>query len=341
MIGVCVIGSGRAGMIHGRNFAGKLRGARLEALCDPNKEALNQAADELGVEKRYADLQQVLEDQAVDAVVVVTPTVFHRDIVIKAAQAGKHILCEKPMAMNEQECLDMIEACEENQVKLQIGFMRRFDESFRYAKKRIESGEIGEVVLVKSLTHGPSIPQPWMYDIKKSNGPLAEVSSHDIDALHWYSGSYLSEVYAVAGNYRSPDAVQEYPDFYDNVIMTARCLNGSQGLVDGAQGVLYGYDSRVEILGTKGIIHVGRSNQHSVVSVTQEGISTPFVSSWRTLFLDAYYEEDRCFIDAVVNDTPVEVTGLDGLEAVRVVNAGNRSITERCPVRIERERRTV
>ena len=191
-------------------------------------------------------------------------------------------------------------------------------------------------MLVKSLTHGPSTPQPWMYDIAKSNGPLAEVSSHDIDALHWYSDSYISEVYAVAGNYRSPQAREKYPDFYDNVVMTTRFQSGAQGVLDGAQGVQYGYDSRVEILGTKGIIHVGRNQQYSVLTVNPEGISSPFVNSWRTLFLDAYLDEDKSFIDAIVQDSVPLVTGLDGLEAVRVVNAGNTSIRERRPVILQR-----
>jgi myo-inositol 2-dehydrogenase/D-chiro-inositol 1-dehydrogenase/scyllo-inositol 2-dehydrogenase (NAD+) len=162
------------------------------------------------------------------------------------------------------------------------------------------------------------------------------VSSHDIDALHWYTGSYISEVYAIAGNYRSPDAVTDYPDFYDNVIMTARFLSGAQGLLDGAQGVRYGYDSRVEILGTKGIIHVGRNQEHSVLTVSPEGIHAPYVQSWRTLFLDAYYEEDKAFIASISKDTIPLVTGLDGLEAVRVVNAGNTSIIEKRPVVIRR-----
>ena len=124
----------------------------------------------------------------VDAVVVVTPTSLHREVVLAAAKAGKHVLCEKPMAMDVRECDDMIDACARASVKLQIGFMRRYDESFRAAKERVDAGEIGEVVLVKSLTHGPSVPQEWMYDIAKSNGPLAEVNSHDIDAARWFTG---------------------------------------------------------------------------------------------------------------------------------------------------------
>jgi len=336
MVNVCVIGTGRAGMIHARNFAGRVSGARLVALCDPEPAALERAADELGVEKTFQDYRQVAEDRSIDAVVVVTPTVSHRTIVCAVAEAKKHVLCEKPMAMNERECIEMNDAAEKQGIKLQIGFMRRFDESFRYAKRQIESGAIGDVVLVKSVTHGPSVPQPWMYDIAKSNGPLAEVSSHDIDALHWYSGSYISEVYAIAGNYRSPDARETFPDFYDNVVMTARFSSGAQGVLDGAQGVRYGYDSRVEILGTKGIVHVGRNQEHSVLTVSPEGINSPYVQSWRTLFLDAYREEDKAFIASIANDTQPLVTGRDGLEAVRVVCAGNTSIRERRPVTIRR-----
>ncbi|MBI9106204.1 MAG: Gfo/Idh/MocA family oxidoreductase [Spirochaetales bacterium] len=331
-IRVCVIGSGRAGMIHARNFARSVPYAEIAAMSDPVEEAAVNACKELGIDKYFLDYKDVLNDESIDAVVVVTPTVFHKEIVTAAAAAGKHILCEKPMAMNETECSDMIAACDENKVKLQIGFMRRFDESFRHAKERIDSGEIGDVVCVKSVTHGPSTPRSWMYDIRKSNGPLAEVSSHDIDALHWYAGSYIKEVYAIAGNYRCPDAADEFPDFYDNVLVTARFKNNMQGLIDGAQGVQYGYDSRVEIVGTHGIIFVGKNQNYSVLTCSPNGISTPFVKSWQNLFIDAYKLEDQKFIESILEDKAPEVTGTDGLEAVKVVNAGNTSIIEKRPV---------
>ena len=289
----------------------------------------------MGISTYYLDYREALANNDIDGVVVVTPTAYHRDIVVQAAEAKKHILCEKPMGMTETECREMIDAADTHNVKLQLAFMRRFDESFMYAKERVDAGEIGDVVSVKSLTHGPSTPKPWMYDITKSNGPLAEVSSHDIDALHWYSGSYIKEVYAIAGNYRSPEALSDYPDFYDNVLMNCRFRNGAQGLVDGAQGVQYGYDSRVEILGTRGIIHVGKNQNYHVITVSTEGIKTPFVKSWQNLFIDAYKGEDAHFVECIQKDLTPRVTGKDGLEAVKVVNAGNQSILERRPVNIE------
>ncbi len=335
-IGVCVIGSGRAGMIHARNFSRRVNRAQLVALADAHAETLQAAQKELEVETGYADYHDALTDPRVDAVVVVTPTALHREVVLTAAKAGKHILCEKPMAMDVRECDDMIAACKDAGVKLQIGFMRRYDESFMAARQRINDGEIGEVVLVKSLTHGPSVPQEWMYDIRKSNGPLAEVNSHDIDTLRWFADEEITEVYALGGNFRCPQAVERYPDFYDTVAMICRFADGRQGFIDGAVSVGYGYDARTEIVGTRGIMFVGRREQDSVVGCsTDRGIAQPFVKSWRTLFTEAYVAEDQDFVDCIREDREPRVRGLDGRMAVAVVNAGNRSIIERAPVNVE------
>ncbi|WP_455382094.1 Gfo/Idh/MocA family oxidoreductase [Salinispira pacifica] len=332
-IGVAVIGAGRAGMIHARNFSRRIDDAHLVCVVDPVEEACRSANAELGLERYYLDYRQALEDKGIDAVVVVTPTVFHRDIVVQAAAAGKHVLCEKPMAMNREECAQMIEAADKGGVKLQIGFMRRFDRSFQAAYEAVRSGAIGDVVLVKSLTHGPSVPQPWMYDIRKSNGPLAEVSSHDIDTLRWFSGSEFEEVYAIAGNYRCPQARDEYPDFYDNVVMNVRFANGMQGVVEGAVSVSYGYDARLEVLGTNGVLRVGTLRENSVTVVNaQNRVDSAAVRSWRTLFIDAYEEEDRAFVKAILENSEPRVTGRDGMMAVTVVNAGNESIVRKTPI---------
>ncbi|NLG25906.1 MAG: Gfo/Idh/MocA family oxidoreductase [Clostridiales bacterium] len=328
MIGVCLIGAGRAGMIHARNFAGRVPGARMAAVADPVQAARDAAMAELNVERGYADYRDALADPSVDAVVIVSPTKYHREIALAAAAAGKHILCEKPMAMDEAECDDMIAAAEKYGVKLQIGFMRRYDASYLRAKQMIDDGAIGDVVLVKSHTRGPSVPQPWMYDIRVSNGPLAEVNSHDIDSSRWFAGSELKRLFAVGGNYRSPDAREKYPDFYDNVALTGVFENGVQCMIDGSQGVGYGYDAHTEIVGTKGVLRVGRDAEQFVTCATAGALTTPFVSSWRTLFRDAYLEEDVQFAECIRTGEAPRVTGLDGKMAVRVVKAGNRSIAE-------------
>lgn len=327
---VCLIGCGRAGMIHARNYKNKIENARITAVADAVEEAAKAAAEELGVEKCFSDYKEILSDPEIDAVIVVAPTNLHKQIVIDCAAAGKHIFCEKPMAMTVEECDEMIAACDRHKVKLQIGFMRRFDASFREAKRLVEEGAIGELVQIHSNTRGPSKPRPWMYDIKKSNGILAEVNSHDIDAVRWMAGSDIETVYAVAGNFRNPEAEADYPDYYDSVLMSGTLKSGVHFCIDGAAYVQYGYDSRMELIGTKGKIQVGRSEKEHVHCTTvEQGTATPFVNSWMTLFIDAYLAEDTSFVNAVLNDTPVEVSGVDGRMAVATVEAGNRSITEK------------
>lgn len=336
-IGIGLIGAGRAGMIHARNFASQVPHARMVAVSDVSEEAARKAAEELGADW-YTDYRRLLENPRVDAVVVVTPTKYHHGIVLEAAAAKKHILCEKPMAMTERECAEMIDAAEKNGVKLQIGFMRRFDESFRRAKELVDSGAIGDVVLVKSLTRGPSTPREWMYDIEKSNGPLAEVNSHDIDTLRWFTGSEAKSVYAIAGNYRCEDAREKYPDFYDTVLMSVSMENGSMGSIDGAQGVAYGYDARVDILGVKGCIQIGGLQDKTTLTYTPEkGMTGDVVKSWMYLFQDAYRREDISFVECVRNGTEPEVTGHDGMMAVALVKAGNRSICTGRPVLVGKE----
>lgn len=329
-IKILVIGTGRAGMIHARNFASLVPNAILSGICDPNKATLLAAERELDLNNTYTDWSDAIKNSNADAVIVATPTDFHRDIVVTAANAGKHILCEKPMAMTGEECDEMIAAAEMNNVKLQIGFMRRYDRNFLEAWERIEQGEIGEVVLVKSLTHGPSIPKPWQYDVARSNGPLAEVNSHDIDTLRWFTESEFDTIYAIGGNYRSPDAQKDFPDFYDNVVLSASFVNKKQGVIGGAVSVHYGYDARVEILGTRGILFIGSLNNTNVVGCSQQGgMVKTIVPSWRNLFTEAYLTEDKDFIACILEDRSPRASGIDGKKAVEVVNAGNKSIKEK------------
>lgn len=328
-IGVALLGAGRAGMVHGVNFATQVPNAYIAAVVDVSVETAERAAGELS-SKYYTDYKEALADKDVDAVVVVTPTKYHCQTVTDAANAGKHILCEKPMAITYEECEAMALAADTNRVKLQIGFMRRFDQSYIKAKEAVDRGEIGKVVMVRSNTRGPSKPQEWMYDLTKSNGPLAEVNSHDIDTLRYFTRSEFKTIYASGGNFRSPDAKDKFPDFYDNVIVCADFHNGMQGMIDGSQGAGYGYDARVEILGTEGCLFIGGTKENGlIVCAYNKEIRQEFVNSWRSLFKEAYLNEDIAFVQCILNDTPPKVTAYDGKMAVNVVNAGNLSIKEK------------
>ncbi len=324
-IGVCLVGAGRAGMIHAHNLE-SMNGVKIVSVCDPDEQTALSASSELGCD-HFLDFKEGLSKKGIDCAYIASPTKYHAEIVEFAAEHKIAVFCEKPMALDVDACQKMIDVCKKNDVLLQLGFMRRFDSGFKRAKQMIAEGKIGKIVSVRSLTHGPSTPHEWMYDIAKSNGPLAEVCSHDIDTIRWLTGSEFKNVYALAGNYRSPGAREEFPDFYDSVILLARMADGTIGNIDGAQGVQYGYDARVEILGENGLITIGGLQDGKTTLFSKEKCgSFDVVKSWMYLFAEAYMEEDKAFIDAVRTKTEPLVTGLDGLEAVKVVKAGNLSI---------------
>jgi len=331
----CLIGVGRAGLLHARNLARRIPTAELVALCDSNAESLAAASRELGVSGVFSDYRAAVESAAIDAVVIVAPTFLHCPIASAAAAAGKHIFLEKPMAVTAAECEVIGESAARAGVKLQIGFMRRFDEGFLRAKEILASGELGRVMKIKSTGRGPGPPSPWMYDLQRSNGIIAEGNSHDLDTLRWFTGSEAVSVYAQAENFKCPDARQAHPDFYDNVLALLRFADGTLAEVDGTCPCHYGYDARVEILCEKGMLLVGSVTQQGVTQVSVDGeVSAQAVKSWRGLFKDAYLAEMEHFIQCILQGGTPRVTAEDGRRAVEMVVAVNRSLTSGQPVTV-------
>jgi predicted dehydrogenase len=296
---------------------------------DSNPNAARCAGAELEVDRVFFDFGTAISTTDFDAVCVAVPTFAHADIAVKAAKAGKHVLCEKPMATTLEECNKMIAAASESGVVLQIGFMRRFDADFVAAKKAVERGDIGKPVLLKSLTRGPRLPAPWYFDTRKSNGLLAEVNSHDFDTLYWFTESNIDSVYAVAGNFKCHELKRDYPEFCDYATVSVTFDNGCMGFIDGGCPADYGYDSRLEIVGTEGVIFVGRVNEGSVtVCSKMNGAIQPIYSSWRRRFSDAYLNEAIHFVDCIKDKQEPIVGGEDGKKALTAVLASNLSIKE-------------
>ncbi len=163
VIRFCLIGAGRAGKVHAQNLTHRIKDAELYAICDANEETLMRTGDTLGVSTRFRDYHDAMSDPRIDAVVIVTPTFLHCAIACAAADAGKHIFLEKPMAITVDECKAINAAAAHAGVQLQIGFMRRFDSGFLQAKTLLDSGEFGRVMCIKSTGRGPGLPPPWIY----------------------------------------------------------------------------------------------------------------------------------------------------------------------------------
>ena len=332
----CLIGAGRAGLVHAKSLTRRIRGSELVALCDASHQTLEAAGEQLGIDARYSDFREAVRRDDFQAVIIVTPTFLHREIASAAAEAGKHVFLEKPMALTVDECRQINRAVEKAGVKLQIGFMRRFDASFIQAKEILDSGEMGRVMVIKSTGRGPGLPPPWIYDVGSSNGILAEVNSHDFDSVRWLADSDICRVYAEAANFKCPEAKDEYPQFYDNAVANLRFENGTLGVIDGTCPCHYGYDARVEILCENGVLQIGSTQQHGLTKVQRDGnVVGKAVKSWRNLFKDAYVAEMEHFIECVAEDKPPRVTGLDGLKAVEAVVAANQSIMQGRPVDLQ------
>jgi myo-inositol 2-dehydrogenase/D-chiro-inositol 1-dehydrogenase/scyllo-inositol 2-dehydrogenase (NAD+) len=331
----CLIGAGRAGMVHAHNIVHTVSNAELVAIVDLNERQLKEKGEELGVHSLYTDIDDALAHDVFDAVIIGAPTFTHHFYTVKCADAKKHVFCEKPMAVTVSEAREMIDVAEKNNMKLQIAFMRRFDSLFQNAKFVIDSGELGDPIIIKSLARGPGLPAPWYYDISKSNGLLAEICSHDFDSSRWFSGSEYRRVYAEAVNRKTPEIRKEYPDFYDNVVCSFRMKNDVIGTIDSTCPSDYGFDVRGEIVLTKGLIVIGEVQGEAVLTCDTKGvIGTRAFTSWRTRFKESYIKEIQSFIDVVLKDETPFVTGYDGLASVEAVVAANQSIKAGAPVEL-------
>jgi scyllo-inositol 2-dehydrogenase (NAD+) len=238
------------------------------------------------------------------------------------------------MALTVEECDDMIDAAGKSEVALQIGFMRRFQDEFVEARRRIAAGDIGEPMVIKSLTRGPGLPPAWAWDLEKSNGMLAEVNSHDFDCVRWLVGSDITRVYSETANKKGASRGVDTANFYDNAVVALRFASGAVGTIDGTCPADYGYDARVEIVGSEGLLIVGDVRGLPIVEARNRdvGAITPLHRTWPERFEQGYRDEMRSFVNVALGGDRPAVTGEDGRHAVSAVQAANRSWMEERPV---------
>ncbi len=335
-IRVCLVGGGRAGQVHAESLVHHVPEGKLVALVDRSAAALEHTGGRFGIESRFDSLEKAADTVPFDAVVITTPTFTHRDLVTTAAKLGKHVLCEKPMALTVEECDEMIAAAERSSILLQLGFMRRFDPDFEAAFARIEAGEIGRPMLLKSLTHGPGLPPAWARDLHTSNGMLAEVNSHDWDTIRWLAASNPQRVYAEVSNFKGEKRGVDTPHFYDTALVNVRFESGALAAITGVCPCDYGYDARVEIIGEKGLLQIGDIRGQSVVVCTdrQHGLVTPIYRTWPERFASAYVREMKHFVHSIRSGSQPRVSGYDGRWAVAGVLAATTSFLEERSVRL-------
>ncbi|GAB4440596.1 MAG: inositol 2-dehydrogenase [Anaerolineae bacterium] len=330
-VNVGLIGAGRIGRVHAENLAYRIPEVNLSAVADVFIESAEKLAADFQVPTATTNAQAVLDDPAIEAVVICSSTDTHAQFISAAAKAGKHIFCEKPIALELSTIDQALADAAANNVKLQLGFNRRFDPHFKAARDMVAAGKIGQPNIVHIISRDPA-PPPVDY-IKVSGGIFLDQSIHDFDMARFLIGSEVEEIYAAGGVMVDP-AIGEAGDI-DTAVITLRFENGVIGTIDNSRRAVYGYDQRVEVFGSKGSVVVANPTPHTAVYSHAETVeSAKPLYFFLERYMDAYAAEMRVFIDCILDDTPPPVTGLDGRIPVVMGLAAWKSFRENRPVKL-------
>ena len=327
-----LLGGGRIGKLHGTNIQNFIPNAEVVVVADPfMNDAMKEWAASVGITNTTNDPEEVFTNPDVDAVFICSSTDTHADFIIKAAKAGKHIFCEKPIHTQVARIEEALKAVEEAKVKLQVGFVRRFDASHKAVRDTVASGKMGKPYIIKVCSRDPEAP-PMEY-VKVSGGIFLDMMIHDFDMVRYLSGSEVTEVSAIG-------AIKVDPDFatYDDVdtaIVTLKFENGAIGVIDNSREAPYGYDQRVEVHCKKGCVQDDNDLADTAKISSADGVATA-KPTWFFLerYNDAFIAETNEFVDCVLNDKEVPVGGNDGLAPVKIAIAAKKSLKEGRPVKI-------
>lgn len=323
-----IIGAGHMGAFHANTLAFKTPNAELVAVADVSERAARDLAETVRVRRWTTDLQEVFQNTEIEAVIITTPAFTHADIITQAADAGKHVFCEKPISLDLAAIDPALEAVRRTGVKLQIGFQRRFDAGHTEAKRLIEENKLGDLYMLHSITRDPHPPSAEY--LKGCGGLFCDTSAHDLDMILWLSGSKVRELYAV-GTALNGSLAQEADDL-DNAVIILQMENGIVATVDNSRHAVYGYDVRLEAFGSEGSVRVDGSRETPITLYSRGGVSYDHVNWYLDRFAAAYEAEMRAFAACVANDTDPVVTGDDGRAAFLLGIAAQRSLSTGLPV---------
>jgi myo-inositol 2-dehydrogenase/D-chiro-inositol 1-dehydrogenase len=330
-VGVALIGSGRMGAFHAETVARRLPRARLVAVADPAPGAADRLTGALGEGRAYTDLAQLWDDPAVDAVVIAAPARSHADLVVAASAAGKHVFCEKPMAVTLADADRAIDAARTAGVVLQVGFNRRFAADWRAARALLDDGALGTPRLLRSLTRDPGGFDPSRV---LPDTIFLETLIHDFDTLRFLNaGAEPVEVYATADALVEPTWRDR--GLLDTAVVTVRFDNGAMAVAEACFEASYGYDVRGEVLGSGGMATMGDGRRNGMAFSGPAGRLVETVRGDQELFPEAYIAELAAFVDAVGTGTASPVTGEDARAALAIALTAAESVRAGRPVRID------
>lgn len=325
-----IIGFGRIGRIH-FNSVKKIKGTQVVAVADTFADQMEDVFDEYGIDNYSNDFNAIINNPEIDTVFVCSPTDTHAKIAIAAAKAGKDIFCEKPIDFDIKRVEEVLAEVEKAGVSFQVRFNRRFDPNFVKAKKATLAGEIGDVHVIKITSRDPEAP-PLSY-VKSSGGIFVDMTIHDFDMARFLAGSEPVEVFAVGDALINKEILQ-YDDI-DTAIITIKFENGAMAVIDNSRQAAYGYDQRIEVFGSKGMIKCENNTATQTTLFTKDGvIKDKPLYFFLERYQESFEEELTQFFNAIETGQETPVVGKDGLVPILMGIAAKKSLKENRPVRI-------
>jgi scyllo-inositol 2-dehydrogenase (NAD+) len=324
-LNIGLVGAGRMGIAYARYLANRVPGATLYAVADVREEVATSVGAEFGARRACANYRDLLTNRNIDAIVVVTPTKLHKDVVVDAARAGKSIFCEKPLSLEIEDAEAMKSAIATSGVVFQLGFMRRFDAGYAAAKRKILEGAIGQVCVFKSTSKDKERPALEYLRPENSGGLFMDMGIHDFDLARWFIGD-VESAYSTGG-------VLAYPEMkpigdWDNAMTNLRFKNGCIGMVSLSRTGVYGYGIHTEIVGTEGTIQIGYDRETPMLVMKNSSISHDTIPSFYERFENAYILQLQDFVLNLLQNRPPSITCDDGIAAQKIALAATRSARE-------------
>lgn len=337
MLQIGIIGVGRIGKLHAANIQ-HMNHARVRAISDVSVSGLENWASEMNIPIVTNDYRELLQDPDIQAVFICSPTNTHAGIIQEAAEAGKHIFCEKPISFSVETTKQALAAVEKSGVKMQVGFNRRFDPNFKKAQETVQSGTIGVPHLLRITSRDPEPPSPEY--ISKSGGLFMDMSIHDFDMARYIMQSEVVEVFAQGANLIDPK-IGELEDI-DTSVISLRFANGALGVIENSRRAVYGYDQRLEAFGSEGCVSINNECPTTAVVATSNGVQTDKpLYFFLERYTQAYIQEIQDFFRSILYNEPILCRANDGLQAERIAQAAKESLLSGRPVTLEHEKTAI
>jgi len=331
-VNIGIVGAGRIGQVHAETLS-RLPNARAVHIVDTIEKAAQSAATKFGIPRVSTRFEDLVENKDIHAVFICSPSTLHAAQIKACCAAGKHIFCEKPLAITLAEADEVIQTVERSGVKMMLAFQRRFDPFFASAQAAVARGDIGEPFTFKLTSRDPA-PPPIEY-LKMSGGQANDQAIHDFDVARFLmNGAECTEVYTVGACRVDPRIAQEAGDT-DVMVVLLRFDNGAFGTVEVSRLCSFGYDQRVEVFGSKGQVSFGNAYPNDVMLEDKSSVrraAMPY-SFFMDRYERAYRNEVSVFVDCLLNNKPMPTSGRDGRAAMVIARAAKKSLDEGRPVK--------